>query len=151
MVHAVVIFLLIVFPTETKLTAAVYSSICVSQFNPQRSRIKVCCFFKSSSAPTAIINNSVSLPWVNNRDGNIQTALNKHILAQKPENSKHTSNIQTCRRSFQYETEPELQTVVTLHALFLFWRGVNCCFGCVISADLTIGFNMAVFGSIRSS
>lgn len=101
------IFLPTAFLTETTFVTVVYSSYLIHR---EALRIKPY--------------NTVTLLWVHKnikkskkQKRSIQTALRKHLLAQQPQKSTHTADIQTCSRS--YQVVPELQSVA-LHAHKLF-------------------------------
>lgn len=160
------IFLPTAFLTETTFVTVVYSSYLIHR---EALRIKPY--------------NTVTLLWVHKnikkskkQKRSIQTALRKHLLAQQPQKSTHTADIQTCSRS--YQVVPELQSVA-LHAhklfkifsevvspsrwqlrsvlvvgwLSFFFFSSPSCFRWTetIRAKLTINLKMAVFGSIRST
>lgn len=172
--------LIIIISIETKLANAVYSSVCSSNlFYKEALRIKARCFFFKDLLPlTTITDNTVTLLWANNRRKNIQTALKKHLLAQQPEKSTHTPDIRTCKQSFSIKSFTRTTICHSSCTFFcclfvcFFWRRVHCClwlcFGCIFLSNEVIMsatqrshqsrvnhcfffFNMAVFGSIRST
>lgn len=154
-----------------------YSSVFQRLIHREAFRIKARCLFLKDLLPqTAITDNTVTPAWINNRRTNIQTALKKHLLTQQPEKSTHTPNVQTCKRSFSIKLYQNDNLSLFMHFFFLFsffssfeegplllaafflvvffLSSESSCqpLTKIIRAELTIGvYNMAVFGSIRST